>query len=499
MADVVRFLLDGKIREIAGVHPTQSLLAYLRYDLQKTGTKEGCAEGDCGACTVLIGELKDDRIEYKAVNACIIFLATLHGKELVTVESLTADGGQLHPVQQSLVDHHGSQCGFCTPGIVMSLYALYLTTRDQARDQARDQESASLDQINDCLAGNLCRCTGYGPIITAAQKMYSYPEPAPAMAMGEKVALLKSMQEDTVFSLMTEGQSRYIAPISLDDLAQAILDHPDAVILAGGTDVGLWVTKQHRDLGAVIYLGNVTTLKQINEQNDTLHIGAGVTYTAAMDQIAQHYPDFGEIIRRLGATQVRNQGTLGGNIANGSPIGDSPPCLIALGAQLVLRRGDASRTINLEDYFIAYGDQDLKAGEFVEKIILPLPQKNQNFKAYKISKRFDQDISALCMAMSYKVDGDQFTSVRIAYGGMAATPLRARACEAILEGKAWDQNLISQAMAALEQDFTPLSDMRASDSYRMQVAKNLILKVFLETQQDSAPTRILNNREQAHG
>lgn len=460
---MIRFLLDGKIREIDKVSPTESLLSHLRYDMQKTGTKEGCAEGDCGACTVIIGELSGDEISYKAVNACIIFLPTLHGKELVTVESLKGADGQLHPVQQSLVDHHGSQCGFCTPGIVMSLYALYLSNK-----------SPDLGQINDVLAGNLCRCTGYGPIITAAQKMYDYPEVSSSISMAEKVVLLKSLDDKSHLE-------NYFAPTSKDDLAQLIMDHTDAIILAGGTDVGLWVTKQHLELTKVIYLGNVTDLKQISERDGNLHIGAGVTYTDAMDSIAQHYPDFGEIIRRIGATQVRNQGTIGGNIANGSPIGDSPPCLIALDAKLVLRRGQISRTIKLEDYFIAYGEQDLKTGEFIEEIILPLPTEHQHFKAYKITKRFDQDISALCMGMSFQLKNGQITDVRIAYGGMAATPKRALACEAILEGGPWDKTQVEKAMKALETDFTTLSDMRASMGYRMQVAKNLILKAYLET------------------
>lgn len=478
---MVRFLFDGKIQEIAEGQPTESLLSWLRKNMQKTGTKEGCAEGDCGACTVVIGELSGERIIYKAINACIVFLPTLHGKELLTVESLKAPDGKLHPVQQSLVDHHGSQCGFCTPGIVMSLYALYLSNG-----------SPHMGQINDTLAGNLCRCTGYGPIITAAQKMYDYPEISPEISMTEKVALLKSLEA-------TVDQEGYFAPTSKDDLAQLILDHPNAVILAGGTDVGLWVSKQHRELAKVIYLGNVADLKQITKRNGKLHIGAAVTYAEAMDQIAQYYPDFGEIIRRIGATQVRNQGTMGGNIANGSPIGDSPPCLMALGAELVLRRGQKSRTIKLEDYFIAYGEQDLKPGEFIEEIILPLPTAQQYFKAYKISKRFDQDISALCMAMSFHLEGDRISNVRIAFGGMAATPKRALSCEAELEGQTWDQAQVEKAMTALETDYAPLSDMRASEDYRMQVAKNLILKAFLETQEAPPQTRTIEYGGQAIG
>jgi len=467
MSDSVRFLLDGKIREVKDVEPTRTLLSYLRYDLQKTGSKEGCGEGDCGACTVVIGERTGEDITYRTVNACILFLPTLHGRELLTVESLRGEDGALHPVQQALVDHHGSQCGFCTPGIVMSLYALYLSHK----------EPPDLEEINQALAGNLCRCTGYGPIITAAQKMRDYPAPRPETSLADRVRLLKSLESATTFSLT--GAGSYFAPMTKDDLARLVMEYPAATLLAGGTDVGLMVTKQHRDLGVLIYLGNVRELQQIAERDGNLHIGAGVTYARAIDHIARHYPDFGAIIRRIGATQVRNQGTIGGNIANGSPIGDSPPCLIALGAGLKLRRGAESRIIDVEDYFLAYGKQDLRAGEFIEEIILPLPEENQQFIAYKISKRLDQDISALCMGMSFHQDGERQRDVRIAFGGMAEIPKRATSCEAALEGAIWQKSRIEQAMAALEKDFTPIDDMRASARYRMQVAKNLILKACM--------------------
>jgi len=497
MSDVVRFLLDGEIREIKNVTPTQSLLSYLRYEMHRTGSKEGCAEGDCGACTVVIGERTGEDISYKAVNACIIFLPTLHGKELLTVESLGGPDGALHPAQQALIDHHGSQCGFCTPGFVMSLYALYLTC---------DGTAPTLQQINDALAGNLCRCTGYGPIITAAQRMFDYPPPVDHPSPAARLARLKEIGRDREFALRQEGDGKirhYFAPTTTAELAGRLLEFPAAVLLAGGTDVGLWVTKQHRELETVIYLGDVAALKQMSLRDGALHIGAAVTYAAAMQRIAGYYPDFGEILRRLGSVQIRNQGTLGGNIANGSPIGDSLPCLIALGAELRLRRGDKTRILPIEDYFIAYGEQDLKAGEFVEEIILPLPAAEQQFKAYKISKRFDQDISAVCLAVSFRRDGARVSSVRVACGGMAATPKRARACEAMLEGKPWRQDHVAQAMQALAQDFSPLSDMRASAAYRMQVAQNLLYKAFLET---SAPDeggrgdlRVLKSGGLSHG
>lgn len=494
MTGKICFLLDGKIREMENVNPTHSLLNWLRYDEQRTGTKEGCGEGDCGACTVVVGELVEECIEYRAVNACLIFLPTMHGRELLTVESLKGPEGSLHPVQQALVDCHGSQCGFCTPGFVMSLYVLYLNYQGK--------EKPTLQQINDCLAGNLCRCTGYGPIIRSAENMFDYPHPEQELPQPDKVALLEDIRQSGMISLsysdkVTGTERQYFAPASRDELADIRQKNPQAILLSGGTDVGLWVSKQHRDLPAIIYLGNVQDMKQMLVKGRNLHLGAAVTYSRAMERIAQLYPDFGEVIRRIGSTQIRNQGTIGGNIANGSPIGDTPPCLLVLGAKIEICRGDQSRIIALEDFFIDYGQQDLAAGEFISEIILPLPRDNQTFRAYKITKRFDQDISALCMAISYSRDGAMIRDVRIAYGGMAAIPRRAVHAEKILEGKSFTKGQVRQAMAGLDKDFTPISDMRASADYRMRVAKNLLMKACLEAKGETV--RVLEMGEVAHG
>jgi xanthine dehydrogenase small subunit len=456
MRDTVRFRLDGVLHQVRNPDPTQTVLRYLRTKLARTGTKEGCAEGDCGACTVVLGEAGN----YRAVNACILFLPMLDGKTLYTVESLSPPDGPLHPVQQALVDANASQCGFCTPGFVMSLYAHYLNKG--ACDPAT---------IRDVLAGNLCRCTGYGPIIDAAAKMNDVPRVEPAKATD-------NAGDETL--AISRGAQRFFAPRGLAELAKLVDDHPDAVLLAGATDVGLWVTKQHRDLATIISVGSVAELRAIRETRDAIEIGAAVTYSEAYEALARLHPDLGELLRRLGAVQVRNAGTIGGNIANGSPIGDTPPPLIALGATLVLGSRKGQRKLPLEDYFVAYGKQDRRPGEFVEQVIIPKLKPGEDFRAYKISKRFDQDISALCGAFLFRRAGATVREIRIAYGGMAETPKRAKATESAISGKAFSEATIRAAMAALEQDFTPLTDMRGSARYRMDVAKNLLLKAWLE-------------------
>ena len=491
MSDTIRFLLDGKTHEVQVSDPTETLLNYLRYDIARTGTKEGCAEGDCGACTVIVGELKNGVLKYQALNACILFLAALDGKELLTVESLKATDGGLHPVQQAMVETHGSQCGFCTPGFVMSLYALYLEGPD----------GLTKSKIEDALAGNLCRCTGYGPIIDAATRMFEIgADELPDLA--EKTAALKAIaRTDTLVvqgkSKLTGAEKRFFAPVTIDALADLYGTNPNATILAGGTDIGLWVTKLHKELQTVLYLGNVSELQAIKETADTIEIGAGVTYSDAITLIGSYYPDFGELIRRIGSTQIRNSGTIGGNVANGSPIGDTPPALIALGATLVLQKGSVERAILLEDYFIEYGKQDRAAGEFVSKIIIPKPVKNSVFKSYKLSKRFDQDISAVCAAFYIKIADGKVAEARLAFGGMAATPKRACHTEAIIVGETWSLETVKNAMGAMAQDFTPLTDMRASANYRMLSAENLLLKFFAETSGGTS-IRVLDVREAAH-
>ena len=477
MRDTVRFRLDGAVQEVVNPDPTLTVLRWLRSS-GRTGTKEGCAEGDCGACTVVLAEGGG----FRAMNACILFVGMIDGMTLYTVESLSAANATLHPVQQAMVDLNGSQCGFCTPGIVMSLYAHY-----------RSGGTADEDTVRDMLAGNLCRCTGYGPIIAAARAMGSYPkvaEAAPEAVAAEGMLAL-------TFDDPHGGTRRFFAPRTLAELEQVSAAHPGANYVAGATDVGLWVTKKLQVLDTVIAIGKVAELRQLRETPAALEIGAGVRYSDAFAALAALNPELGELLRRLGGLQVRNAGTIGGNIANGSPIGDTPPPLIALGASLVLNKGGKRRTLKLEDFFLAYGKQDRAPGEFVEKVIVPRPAPDSVLRVYKVSKRFDQDISALCGAIAFRREGGIARGVRIAFGGMAGTPRRAAHAESVLEGRPWRETEVRAAMAALEKDFTPLTDMRASARYRMEAARNLLLRAYLETAAQ-APPRIPRQKALAY-
>jgi xanthine dehydrogenase small subunit len=476
----VRFLLDGELQAVDGVDPTRTVLEHLRGTLNRTGTKEGCAEGDCGSCTVLVGEAAGDGVTWRAVNSCIQFLPMLHGKALLTVESLARDG-QLHPVQQAMVDRHGSQCGFCTPGIVMSLYGKAVGAQGSEVPPA------------EMLAGNLCRCTGYGPILEVAKDVVREAAPQVDLSKLADDQPLALAYADPISGLTR----RWFAPRSLAELAQSAVDHPEAVIVAGATDVGLWVTKLRRPLQTLIDIGEVAELKRIESSDRGVWIGAGVRYVDAMEALGGLYPELGAMMRRLGSTQVRNSGTIGGNIANGSPIGDMPPALIAAGATLVLNRGGVRRELPLEAFFLDYGRQDRQPGEFVEAVIVPRPQPDLVFKVFKLSKRFDQDISAVCGAFALTLDDGVVASARIAFGGMAGTPKRASACEAALVGQSWSEATVEAAMAALDADFTPLSDMRASAAYRALSARNMLRKVFLETTRPELAMRV--EPESAHG
>jgi len=453
---MIRFLLDGEVIEIADPDPTATVLDYLRYTLRRTGTKEGCAEGDCGACTVVLGDLDGEVIKWRAVNACILFLPMLDGKALRTVESLSRDGA-LHPVQQAMADGHGSQCGFCTPGFVMSLYARSIGALGTGETP-----------VKDVIAGNLCRCTGYGPIIAAGEA-----NPAEPPEEGETAAMLRAIEP-------SRAGRGWFAPSTSDELAALLLEHPGARIVAGATDVGLWVTKGLRELGTVIFIGDIADLRRIEDGPDGLAIGAGVRYSEAKDALAALHPDLGELVRRIGGLQVRNAGTIGGNIANGSPIGDMPPALIALRAELVLRKGDERRAIPLERFFLSYGKQDRQPGEFVESVRIPRPAAGTRIRVAKLSKRFDSDISALCGAFAIRIEEGRVAEARIAFGGMAEIPARAPACEAALTGALWSEATVEAAAEALAQDYRPLSDHRGSAGYRLTAAANLVRGLWLE-------------------
>ncbi|KJZ18824.1 xanthine dehydrogenase small subunit [Loktanella sp. S4079] len=436
----VTFLLNGQTVQVEA-QPTQTLLDWLRVERNLCGTKEGCNEGDCGACSVVV----QDGDGIRAMNACILFLPQLNGKAVRTVEGIAGPQGELHPVQQAMIDHHGSQCGFCTPGFIASMAA--------GHAQGRTDH-------DDVLAGNLCRCTGYAPIIRAAQAAAKHPAP--------------EWLQDTPPDIAPNSY----APTTLNELAMWYAANPDATLIAGATDVGLWVTKQLRDLGKVAFVNRCHELREITATADTIHIGAAVTMTETLALARRHLPYWASLIRRYGSEQVRNAATIGGNIANGSPIGDNPPALIAMGATLHLRHGDKTREMPIADFFIDYGKQDRQPGELVTGV--SIPKSAPDLRCYKISKRFDQDISAVCGCFNITVADGIVKEAKIGFGGMAGIPKHASHVEAALIGQPWTTATIEAACAKFTEDFTPLSDMRASASYRIEIAQNLLRRYFAE-------------------
>ena len=487
----IRFFHRGRIVDVSGVHPTRSVLDWLREDVRCTGTKEGCNEGDCGACTVVVGELAEPGekgavggLRLSTVNACIQFLPTLHGKALFTVEDLKAQCGhghdgsrhekhpvqRLHPVQQAMVDCHGSQCGFCTPGFVMSMWSAY------ERSNAC-QSRPTRQQMADELSGNLCRCTGYRPILDAGERMFELPPVA--LDTAPAIAALKTLQDDPALHYVV-GDARLDAPRTLDALAAARVERPQATLLSGSTDIGLWVNKMFRPLPDLIYVGEVAELKRIERAGATLRIGAGASLEDAFRALVQQWRTLEEVWLRFASVPIRNAGTMGGNVANGSPIGDSAPVLMALNAAIELRRGAAVRSMPLADFYVDYMKNRLEPGEFVQAVTVPLRHAAQ-VRAYKMSKRFDCDISAVCAGLAIELDGDTVKAVRFAFGGMAATVKRAAQAEAALVGKPWNEATLKAAQQALAEDYKPLTDMRASAAYRLQVAQNLLRRFWLET------------------
>tara|TARA_B100000686_G_scaffold7384_1_gene7263 strand:- start:1101 stop:2540 length:1440 start_codon:yes stop_codon:yes gene_type:complete len=466
-SNTIKFVYQDKIFQEKNPDPNETLLNYIRTKLKKTGTKEGCAEGGCGACTVVFGELKNNKINYFSINSCITFLPTLQGKQLILVEDLVSDDGSLHPVQQSMVNWHGSQCGFCTPGFVMSLFSMY-------KNYSRFND----DLVKQTISGNLCRCTGYKPIIKAAKSLNNINKTDKFNRNKKKVIkLLKSINKESI--VIYKKDSKYFAPRYVQELKKILKKNVNAHLLSGGTDLSLIVTKERKDIDSMIYMNSINELNYIKGTSKFIEVGATTPLIKFENYIQKHYSDFKSILERYGSVQIRNVATIAGNIATASPIGDTLPLLLSLDAKVVLKSIKKTKIVPLNNFFIDYRKTKLKKGQFIESIRIPLFPKNI-FKAYKISKRFDDDISSVCASFNLELINKKIKNIRIAYGGMASIPKRAKYCERILLNSPITDKIIEKAKEALERDFKPISDMRASEKYRMMVAKNLLNKCFLE-------------------
>jgi xanthine dehydrogenase small subunit len=466
----IEFVHRGQVVSLRNVPPSRTLLELLREDLQLSATKEGCGEGDCGACTVVLGQARDGRIHYQAVNACIRLAHSIHGMALWTARDLVAEDGSLHPVQQALVQCHGSQCGFCTPGFVMSLFGLY-------QNQVCQGQPVTREAAQQALSGNLCRCTGYQPILQAAQTMAELaPVRQDESRLLQQLARIGQRQSDP------EPGSSYLAPRTLAQLLALRAQHPKAQIVAGCTDVGLWVTKQHREFAQVLDITRVSELQRIEHYPHHLAIGAAVTLTDAFNALVQQRPQLRSFTSRFAGLPVRNAGTLGGNVANGSPIGDSMPLLIALGANVVLMSQRGHRELALEQLYTGYRRTILATDEVLAWIKVPSPTDDELSRVYKISKRFEDDISAVCLAIRLRLQDGLVREASIGVGGVAATPVRAVRTQAALRGQRWSQQAAQAAAVVLRGEFAPISDMRASAAYRSEVLGNLLQRFWMESQ-----------------
>ena len=466
-SNILEFVFNNKIIRIKNPDPNETVLNYVRLNLKKTGTKEGCAEGGCGACTIVLGEIKDNNIVYKSINSCIAFLPALNGKQLILIENLSSENGKLHPVQNAMVNFHGSQCGFCTPGFVMSMFAMF-----------KNNKSINNELINDSLSGNLCRCTGYRPIIDAAKSLnhlsrYDHFNK-------NKFITLKLLKKITKKNIeITNDYKKYYAPKTIKDLKKILKKVKDAKFLSGGTDLSLEVTKKRKELKKIIYLGSIDELNFIKINKNEINIGATTSLINFEKQIKKYYLDFYNILKRYGSVQIRNVGTIAGNIATASPIGDTLPLLMALDAKIVIDGNNRKRTISINDFFIGYRKTKLKNGEFIYSIKIPI-FKHNIFKAYKISKRFDDDISSVCGSFNLQINNNHIKGVKIAFGGMSEVPKRAIKTEKILINSKFSHEIFDRAIKNLKKDFSPIDDMRASKQYRLEIAKNLLLKCYFE-------------------
>jgi len=463
----IQFIFENKLIELKNPDPNQTILNFIREKLKKTGTKEGCAEGGCGACTIVLGELENKKIKYKAINSCISFTPTLHGKQLIVVENLVSQDGSYHPVQEAMAKYHASQCGFCTPGFVMSIFAM-----------SKNKKNNNNDDIKDAISGNLCRCTGYRPIIDAAKNIKKKYSDEFYKNSKKTINLLKKIHSKSI--IIENKDKKYFAPKTINELRTVIQKNPDSDFLSGGTDLSLKVTKDRQEIKKIINLNNIKELNFIKIKNNEIIFGSTTPLIEVEKFILKYYPDFNNILRRYGSVQIRNVGTIGGNIATASPIGDTLPLLLSLNAKIIIQTKKGNKQIFLNNFFIKYRKTKLKKGEFIKSIIIPI-YKNHNFKAYKISKRFDDDISSVCASFNLKIKDQRIQDVAIAYGGMAEIPKRAKNCENFLKNSKFSEDIFEKAKNLLKKDFSPISDMRASKKYRLEVAENLLIKFFIET------------------
>ena len=466
VSNSIRFIFENKIKEIKNPDPNETILNHIRLELKKTGTKEGCAEGGCGACTVVVGELKKNKIIYKAINSCIAFTTSLEGKHLLVVEDLTQKNGSLHPVQSAMINFHGSQCGFCTPGFIMSLFSMY-----------KNKTSYDKKTIEESISGNLCRCTGYRPIIDAAKSLKKKKPDQFKKNEKKTISLLKKIRPKNIS--INNKFKKYFAPKTIIELKKIIKKNQDAEFLSGGTDMSLIVTKQKKDIKNIIYLNSIDELNYIKEKVNYIEVGATTPLSKFELIIKKYYPDFDRILKRYGSVQIRNVATLAGNIATASPIGDSLPLLLSLDASISIESFNKKMTIPIKDFFIGYRKTKLRKGYFISSIKIPIFKKNI-FKAYKISKRIDDDISSVCASFNLEIVNKKIKDIKIAYGGMAAIPKRAFYCEKMLLNSSFSEDTILKAQKSLEKDFQPIDDMRASKDYRVEIAKNLLTKCFVE-------------------
>ena len=480
---MIKFILNDQTLEFHPNNYNQTLLEYIRENAGLSGTKEGCAEGDCGACTVLVGEIVNDQLVYKTVNSCILFIPVVHGKHVITVDYVAKLGNGLHPVQQKFSLAHATQCGFCTPGFIMSIFGLWRNNNGNSPPTKTEIESA--------LVGNLCRCTGYRSILEGAQNALGDIQPDYLDKIEcDIISTLRSIQQFQNTLSLNNNNEHFFLPSQVSEVSKLIEQYPQAQILSGGTDIGLWVTKLNKKLPHIIYLGNVSELKVIKDSNDILEIPAAVTYSQSRKYFKQLSPQLDGLLERIASLQIRNSGTIVANIANASPIGDMPPALLVIDATLKIRKGENTRLLPIKDFFLAYKKTALQNGEWIESLLINKQQDFGKLKIYKISKRFDQDISSVCAAINISYVDSHIQKIHIAFGGMAAIPKRALALENYLAGKPANSLLSETVLQKITQDFEPISDMRASAEYRRKVATNLIKKYYFEVFENcSTPLR----------